>query len=123
MSTQLAIDFDAAMAARDLGMQRSVDRANREESEWSGQALGLLMAYAARVYPDPFLIEKARAWAESVGLPPPPDARAWGSVTKRAAVKNRIEKVGAGAAASSNCSLKPLWRHVAPPTTTQGEPK
>lgn len=121
MSTQIAIDFDAALAARDLGMQRSVDRANKAESEWSGQALGLLTAYAARRFPEPFLIEQARAWAESVGLPPPPDARAWGAVTKRASVKHRIEKAGAGAAASSNCSLKPLWRHVAPPTTTQGD--
>lgn len=112
MSIQIAIDFDAAMAARDLGMQRSVDHANREESEWSGQALGLLIAYAAHVYPDAFLIEKARTWAESIGLPPPPDARAWGAVTKRASIKHRIEKAGAGAAASSNCSLKTLWRHV-----------
>lgn len=120
MSIQQTIDFDAATAARDLGMQRSVDRANRAESEWSGQALGLLMAYAKRVFPTPFLIEQARAWAESVGLPPPPDARAWGAVTKRASVKRRIEKAGAGAAASSNCSLKPLWRYVAPPTH-QGE--
>lgn len=43
----------------------------------------------------------------------------WSSGTKRAAAKHRIEKVGAGAAASSNCSLKPLWRHVAPPTTSK----
>lgn len=106
MSTQIAIDFDAALAARDLGMQRSVDRANKAESEWSGQALDLLTAYAARRFPEPFLIEQARAW---------------GAVTKRASVKHRIEKAGAGAAASSNCSLKPLWRHVAPPTTTQGD--
>lgn len=112
MSAQIAIDFDAAMQARDLGMQRSVDHANREESEWSGQALGLLVAFAKQAG-RPFLIEEARAWAEANGLPPPPDARAWGAVTKRASVKKRIEKCGAGAAASSNCSLKPLWRYRA----------
>ncbi len=117
---QIAIDFDAALEARDLGMQRSVDHANKVESEWSGQALGLLVAFAKYIA-RPFLIEEARTYAEANGLPQPPDARAWGAVTKRASVKRRIEKCGAGAAASSNCSLKPLWRYVALPTN--GEPR
>lgn len=109
MNAQLAIDFDAAMEARDLGMQRAVDHANRQESEWSGQALGLLVAFAKQAE-RPFLIEEARAWAETQGLPPPPDARAWGAVTKRCSAKQRIRKTGEGrAAASSNAAMKPTW--------------
>lgn len=105
---QLAIDFDAAMEARDVGMERSARRANRVESEWTGQAIGFLTAFAREIG-RAFLIEEARAWAESRGLPPPPDARAWGAVTRRAAAKKRIRKVGFGPAASSNCSPKTLW--------------
>lgn len=105
---QLAIDFDAAVAARELGMQRSADHANEAESEWTGQALALLVAFALQVR-RPFLVEEARAYAQANGLPPPPDARAWGSVVRRAASKKRIEKVGAAPAASSNCSLKVQW--------------
>lgn len=112
-SPQIAIDFSAAMEARDLGAQRAVDHANRVESEWSGQALGLLVAFAKQC-DRPFLIEEARQYAEANGLPLPPDARAWGAVTRRAAAKKRIRKVGFGAAASSNCSPKVLWETATP---------
>lgn len=118
MGNQLAIDFTPAMERAEVGMQRAVDHANRVESEWSGQALGLLVAFAKQTA-GPFLIEDARRWAEESGLPPPPDARSWGAVTRRAKAKGRIEKTGgAGAAASSNCSLKPLWRYRAPTGVT-----
>lgn len=119
MSAQLPIDFTAAMERAELGIQRSVDHANAVESEWSGQALGLLVAYAKTVG-GPFLIEQARAWAETNGLPLPPDARSWGAVTRRASAKRRIEKTGGAAiAASSNGSLKPLWRYRADHGATQ----
>lgn len=116
VNLQLAIDFDAAAEARDLGMQRAVDHANREEPEWSGQALGQLTAYA-NIIGRPFLIEEARVWAEAHGLPNPPDARAWGAVVKRAAHKKKpvIVRAGAAPAASSHCSLKPLWVRAATP--------
>lgn len=120
MNAQLAIDFDAARERAERGMQAAVDHANAVESEWSGQALGLLVAFARQVG-RPFLIEEARKWAEDNGLPPPPDARSWGAVTRRAKAKRRIEKTsGAAAAASSNCSLKPLWRACAP--APKGDP-
>jgi hypothetical protein len=105
---QLAIDFDAAVLRREQGMQSASDHANEVESEWTGQALALLVAFALDVG-RPFLVEEARAYAQNKGLPPPPDARAWGTVTRRAVAKKRIEKAGAAAAASSNCSLKVLW--------------
>jgi hypothetical protein len=112
MNGQLPIDFTAAMERRDVGMARAVDHANAVESEWSGQAIGMLTAFAAEVG-RPFLIEEARAWAEAHGLPTPPDARSWGAVTKRASAKQRIRKVGFGAAASSNNSPKVKWEKAA----------
>lgn len=115
-----AIDFTDAMDRRDLGVQRAVDHANREESEWSGQALGMLTAFAAEAT-GPFLIEEVRPWAEARGLPPPPDTRAWGGVTRRAAAKKRIVKAGYGSAASSNCSPKVLWRKPDPTGETDRE--
>lgn len=111
MTAQLPIDFTAATEARDLGMQRSADHANRVESEWTGQAIGLLTVFAKQAE-KPFLIEEARIWAEANGLPPPPDARSWGAVTTRARAKRRIEKTGEyRKAASSNSSPKNLWRY------------
>lgn len=109
----LDLDFAKAMDAREQGIERAAAHANAVESEWTGQALGLLVAFA-KEYGKPFLIEQARKYAEENGLPLPPDARSWGAVTRRASAKKRIEKTGnVGAAASSNCSLKPLWRYCA----------
>lgn len=120
MSIQIAIDFDAG--PRERGIQSSLDRANRSESEWSGQALGLLIAYAAKHYPDAFLVEDARVWAESVGLPAPPNNKAWGGVTLRARGKGRIQNTDTYGIGKTNKSPKPLWRYVAA-STPQGEPK
>lgn len=109
---QIELPLSAAMERAEIGMQRAVDHANRVESEWSGQALGLLVAFAKQAR-RPFLIEEARAYAEKNGLPLPPDARSWGAVTRRAKAKRRITKTGGGAAAaSSNASLKPLWQYA-----------
>lgn len=105
------IDFDAAAAARDAGIARAAAHANRVESEWTGQALGMLTAYAHQA-DGPFLIEQARAWAEEKGLPPPPDKRSWGAVARQAAAKNRIRKAGYAPAASSNCSPKVQWQRA-----------
>lgn len=110
MSAQIAIDFDAATAERDLGIQRSADRADRVECQWTGQAIGLLRAYL-ETRPGTFLAETFRAWAHAHGLPLPPDARAFGAVVQRAAHRKAplIRRAGYGPAASSHCSPKPLW--------------
>ncbi len=109
MTAQLHIDFTTAMNKRDLGIERAGQHADRIEDGWTYQALGMLTAFS-RQATGPFLIEEARAWAEKQGLPPPPDARSWGAVARRAAAKHRIEKVGYAPAASSNCSPKVQWR-------------
>lgn len=116
MPGQIAIDFakaaDEARARRDAGMQQAATHANEVESEWTGQALGMLIAFAKEV-DRPFLVEEARAWAEAHGCPRPPTPKAWGPVTKNAERKGRIAKCGAAPANSSNRSLKHLWRLVA----------
>ena len=109
---QSVLDFTAAMDARDRGIERAVAHADAVESQWSGMALGMLVAFVKEA-DGPFLIEEARAWAEAHELPPPPDARSWGAVTRRAAAKRVIRKVGYGPAASSNCSPKVLWEKAA----------
>lgn len=109
----LAIDFAPAMDARERGIERAGTHADAIEDGWRHQALSLLTMFSRRIG-RPFLIEEARLWAEqpSQGPPPPPDARAWGSVVRIAANRKRprIRKTGGyGRAASSNCSEKPLW--------------
>ena len=114
MTTQTSIDFTAARDARETGIERSGEHADREESGWRYQALALLVAFASEAR-RPFLIEEARAYAQAHGLPDPPTAKAWGAVARLAASKCRIEKAGYGPAASSNCSPKCLWVSTAFP--------
>ena len=103
------LDLTLAIERKQAGMQQAADHANAVESEWTGQALGMLTAFAAEVG-RPFLIEEARAWAEQHGCPLPPTSKAWGPVAKNAERKGRIRKCGAAPANSSNRSLKHLWR-------------
>ena len=88
---QIELPLSAAMERAETGMQRAVDHANRVESEWSGQALGLLVAFAKQSG-RPFLIEEARAYAEQNGLPLPPDARSWGAVMDFVAVSRHLRR-------------------------------
>lgn len=55
-------------------------------------------------------MEDARDYAEGVGLPAPPDKRAWGAVAMTLARRGVIACQGWGAADSSNGSAKRLWR-------------
>jgi hypothetical protein len=111
MTAQRPIDFTAATDPRDLGMQRAVDHANRVESEWSGQALGLFIAYAEQIG-KPFLTEDARTWAYAHGLPSAPTDKAWGVIPKRAEAKGRVVRAGSAYSKVNRC-LKPTWRYCA----------
>lgn len=108
---QLALDWDQATLRRDQGIQSSADHADADEEGWTRQALGMLVAFASE-QKEPFLIEKARAWAIEHGLPQPDEQRAWGAVTRMAIARGRIEKVGSAEAMSSNRSLKHTWRFL-----------
>lgn len=112
MTTQHRITFDAATERAERGIQQSAEHANAREEGWTFQALGMLTVFAKEA-DGPFLIEQARAWAESNGLPVPPSEKAWGAVARMAMARRRIEKCGAAPANSSNRSLKHLWRHIA----------
>lgn len=112
MAAMSQLPLDLALERKERGMQQAADHANAVELEWTGQALGMLTAFAAEVG-RPFLIEEARAWAEAHGCPLPPTSKAWGPVAKTAERKGRIAKCGAAPANSSNRSLKHLWRKVA----------
>lgn len=108
---QLSIDFTAAAAARDAGMQQALCHAEAEAEGWGDRAMASLKRFidSAR---EPFLIEDVRAAAEREGLDPPPDARAWGAVVMRAARAEIIRKAGYAPARTSHCSIKPLWEGI-----------
>lgn len=110
MGAQFAIDFDAILPERVVGMERAAAKANRVDSEWTGQAIGQLVAYANEVQV-PFFVEEARPWCYKHGLPKPPNEKAWGCVPRRAADKGQLMYVDHQRAPGNSC-LKPRWQAV-----------
>lgn len=108
---QLAIDFESAKLARDLGMQRAADRADRVNDGWTETAYAnLVMLCRAGDLREPKLGEDIRELAYARGLPTPSDGRAWGAVFLRARKSGLMVRAGYGNAKSSHLSPKPLWK-------------
>lgn len=100
-----------ALAAGHSRAQQAGDHADRELGDWIGAACELALQYGRGCYPEGFLMEEARVFAHEKGLPQPPDARAWGSVTgrlKRGESGRRIE--ACGFATDNFGSPKTKWR-------------
>lgn len=107
---QRSIDFDAAAARRDDGIQRAIQHAGER---WRRLANGYVKEYLATLrVGDDFLGEHVRSFAAGRGLESPPDGRAWGQVMRDGAREGLIEKVGYAPAKSSNLSPKVLWRRI-----------
>jgi hypothetical protein len=79
--------LDLARALRDVGMARASDHAERQSPGWQEQAVSFIRSYA--ITHDTFMCEAARRYAESQGIAPPPDKRAWGSAMMKAAKGHR----------------------------------
>ena len=103
-----AIDFEAARARRDAGMQASQWRAEEEEAGWAALAYIAMCAFAEQET-QPWTCEQFRAWATQDGLADSPDSRSFGGGTQRALRAGVIVRVGYAPTASSNGSVKPLY--------------
>lgn len=92
------------------GARMAADHADAEIEGWSERAYRLLSEYAVTHYE--FMTEDVREWAHRIGLPKPPDGRAWGAVTLRAVkacllVCNRYRKTRIPPA---HATPRPVWR-------------
>lgn len=91
------------------GIRSSINHAEADVPGWGEMALGYLARHAALKL-TPWTMESFRMWAIACGLAEPPDARAFGAVTRAAIRQGIIRKTGQYApAASSNGSPKPLY--------------
>lgn len=106
--------FHTVRRARERGhaaADAAADRADRQSSpRWSDSALVILRAYCKGRSGEHFMAEDVVAYAKSVGLPDPPDRRAWGAVFQRAKREGVIVPDGFAGAETSNGSPKVRWR-------------
>lgn len=111
--SQLQMNFEQPQAGavlRDVGMQRSVEKADRVVPGWKDSALKFVRSFPS----DEFMTEQVREYAYALGLPKPPNERAWGAVIMAAKklgliVFARFEQVGNPRAHRTPASV---WRRV-----------
>lgn len=96
-----------AETRRDLGIERAGEHADRVDDGWTDRAADEIAAFA-RAKGSPFVIEEVRPEAEK-RIGSPPDERAWGAATQKAARAGSIKKVGYAPTNSSNRSPKVQW--------------
>lgn len=97
---------------RDDGIKRAVDHADKVHESWSDKAFDLLKDYVSLIGKDSQCTsEMVRHYAESHGLPHPPDKRAWGAVMLKAARANLLFKKGWTTATDPkvHCNPVSLW--------------
>ena len=100
-----------ARTKRDLGIQRSIDKANRDRPNWSEDAMLALEVFCvAHGSGHRFMTEHVREYVtETRIVDEPVNDKAWGAVMQRAAKNGLIKKVGYAPSKSSNLSPKVLW--------------
>lgn len=99
-----------AQTRAEIGMERAAQHADRVDPGWCERALQALTEFA-RGQEGAFTIETARFVLTANGLPPAPEERAWGYVTRAASKAGVIVMTDRMAkAVTSNGSPKPLWR-------------
>lgn len=105
------LNRDLAEAGASTGMALAASHADRVEENWTEKSVELFKLYS-RMHRDGFMTEDVRAWAEKLGMPSPPDNRAWGLVARRLSKQGVIKAVGYGKQRSSTChgSPKTIWR-------------
>lgn len=117
MSADLFNFMDAPISPRptaqelaDDGMNRAVDHADALEGGWSERAYSMLLDYAAQHFE--FMTEDVRVWAHEQSLPMPPDGRAWGAVTLRAAKAKMIvvDRYRKTRIPPAHATPRPVWR-------------
>ena len=92
------------------GANRAAAHADRVSEGWSKSAMAFLRLYAACTR-NTFTTETVRRLALYADVLPPPDARAWGAVVKRAHREGIIEPCGyAKAGKSGHAGPRTLWR-------------
>jgi hypothetical protein len=107
---QFQLNFEAEKA-RDVGIQRAIDHANAVHPTWQDQAVDLFLAYCQEHKGSTFMTEDVRWYAENLGLPAPPDKRAWGAIAVIVKRKGLIKGNGYAPqkAVNAHCAPKTVW--------------
>lgn len=102
--------LDQARRARDHGMERAIDHADRAHDGWREEAYQFLVEFAQRR--SHFISEDVSSASKLSGLAQPPTDRAWGSIYRRAVKSGIIIQDGTGRSARRHASICPRWKSL-----------
>lgn len=108
-------DGSEAARLRDEGIDRAVAHADQVLPRWADKAYEALCCFLeVTLKTDQFNSEPVIEYAYSIGVPKPPDGRAWGGVFMRAARAGLIVKVGYGPTRNPkhHKDISALWRRA-----------
>lgn len=105
---QIAIDFEAPRAQREIGMACAMEHAERVSPGWKDLAYQFLLDFA-RNHPS-FISEDVSDASKAAGMEQPPTDRAWGSLYVKAAKSGVIVQSGTGRSRRRHNSLCPRWQ-------------
>lgn len=95
---------------RDIGIERSVNKANKDHDKWSDIAYSFLLHYI-KSNPE-FMAENVRNESLVLGLvPEPTNKRAWGAIFVKAARLGLIKRIGFKNVTNSkaHCTPATVW--------------
>ena len=95
------------------GMTAAAANAERDTEGWNQMAVESFVRYVMDVK-HPFMTEDVRCFAEALGMPEPPDKRAWGAIAMKAKRAGLIVSLGYAPQQSVNAHKAPktLWKAV-----------
>lgn len=96
--------------ARDAGIKQAIDHANEVTENWADRAYAFFLNFLAN-HNGTFMAEEVRVYAEGMGLPEPPDNRAWGHVIVRGKKNDLIESWGTKKVKNkkAHCANAAIW--------------
>jgi hypothetical protein len=105
--------MDLAWEGALVGMQKSIDTANRAVSEWSETAYNYFVDFAKQST-KPFMTEEVVKKFVEDGYVAAPNNCAWGSVALKASKRRIVEKVGFDYCKLGKGHTKPmtLWKYI-----------
>lgn len=107
----VVLDPQVARQGATTGATLAAAKADRVSPNWTVEAREVFCLYA-RMHRDGFMTEDVRQWAQKLGMPEPPDNRAWGYVALGLSKEGVIEALGYGRQRSATChgSPKTIWK-------------
>jgi hypothetical protein len=109
----VVLDIKLSRRARNEGIQKAVDHAEKENVGWNQKAYDFLIKFLNN-HNGYFMAEEVRVYAQQMNFELPPSNRAWGGVILKASRSGLIQSCGIHKVKNkrAHCANAAVWRQV-----------